>query len=98
MWVLRNSRLGLPPAFSKKSAGSSLSLRKNSQTAPCSSLVPDLIVAFRTAAPERPYSALNPVVWTLNSSIASTGGGKTKVVPLDKPPASQCFLHPPAEE
>src|SRR5437660_478678 len=60
IWV--KSPFLMPPAFSEKSAASSLSLRKNSQTAPCSSLVPDLIVAFRTAAPERPNSALKPVV------------------------------------
>src|SRR5579872_3483772 len=57
-WFCRSSPLGTPPAFSKKSAASSLSLRKNSQAAPWKLLVPDLIVALRTAAPERPNSAL----------------------------------------
>ena len=48
-------------------AASNLSFRKNSHPAPWKALVPDLIVALRTAAPDRPYSALKFVVCTLNS-------------------------------
>ena len=42
-------------------------------------LVPDLMVALRTAPAERPSSALKSAVWTLNSWIASTGGEDDEV-------------------
>jgi len=60
--------------MSKKFRASSLSLRKNSQNAPCSEFVPDRVMTF-TLAPELIENCASSM-WdcTLDSEIASGGG------------------------
>ena len=72
-WSRANGGLSAPWG-TKKFLASMRSLRRNSNTDPCSSLVPDLVVIVTTPPMERPNSAEYALVRILNSWTASSWG------------------------
>src|SRR5260370_35368003 len=70
-WLNLNGGRALPARFANQSLALSLSLRRNSYSVACGSLVPDLVMTLKIPPDARPYSALKLLVSTLNSSTAS---------------------------
>ena len=75
-WFCPNSGRGVPERFAKNSEASMLSLRRNSNAVPWTSLVPDLVTMLTFAPAAVPNSAEVMLVWILNSWMASIEGCK----------------------
>ena len=80
MW---NGGLSLPARLLKKSLVSSALLRRNSNTVPWYSLVPERVETLTTPPEKRPHSAERLLLSTLNSWVESTEG--MVVIELNSP-------------
>ena len=83
-WFWRNGVGPSRPASRKGLRESNASLRRNSQTAPWKSLVPDLETRLITPPRTPPYSALSLWDCTLNSCTASTIGSTAQLWPKNQ--------------
>src|SRR6266404_786297 len=70
----RSRVLGRPKKFEEKGLALKNSLRASNRPLPCTWFAPDFITKLKTPPEDLPYSALMPLVSTLNSCRASGDG------------------------